>query len=584
MTVGDTNHGHFPPEVLRQYALLADGERGAVVGPRGEIVWMCAPRWDSEAVFTSLIGGAGQYTVTPTGRYVWGGYYEEGSMIWRSRWVTDTGIVECREALAFPGDAGHAVLLRRIHAVEHATSVAVCFEPRAGYGHQELTDMHCHHGLWTGRTGAMNVRWRGGGDARTRRGSAALHIVVHLDAGQQHDLVLELSEDALPEHPVDPDAAWRATETAWQAAVPTLDHLLDPHDTRRSYAVLRGLTSAGGGMVAAATTSLPERAEAGRNYDYRYVWIRDQCYAGQAVAAAGPHPLLDDAVGFVGDRLLEHGDRLAPAYTSTGDTVPDQRHLELPGYPGGADIVGNWVNRQFQLDAYGEALLLFAAAARHDRLTTENWRAVEAAVAAITRRWTEPDAGIWEIDNRPWTHSRLTAAAGLRALAAARPTSGQTAQWLTLADHIVADTSAHALHPDGHWQRSPRDPALDAALLFPALRGAIAPDDPRTTATLHAYLRDLTRDGYAYRFRHDDRPLQDAEGSFLLCGFLVALSLDQQGESVEARAWYERTRAACGPPQLFSEEYDARQHQMRGNLPQAFVHALAIQTSARLAH
>ena len=80
-------------------------------------------------------------------------------MIWRSRWVTDTGIVECREALAFPGDAGHAVLLRRIHAVEHATSVAVCFEPRAGYGHQELTDMHCQHGLWTGRTGAMNVRW-----------------------------------------------------------------------------------------------------------------------------------------------------------------------------------------------------------------------------------------------------------------------------------------------------------------------------------------------------------------------------------------------------------------------------------------
>ena len=140
------------------------------------------------------------------------------------------------------------------------------------------------------------------------------------------------------------------------------------------------------------------------------------------------------------------------------------------------------------------------------------------------------------------------------------------------------------LAPDGHWQRSPEDPALDAALLLPGLRGAVPAHDPRSKATLHAYLRELTRDGYAYRFRHDDRPLHAAEGSFLLCGFLVALSLDQQDQPIEARAWYERTRAACGPAQLFSEEYDVAQHQMRGNLPQAFVHALMIETSARLAH
>jgi alpha,alpha-trehalase len=113
VTVDNPTGQLFTPQVLRQYALLADGERGAVIGPRGDIVWMCVRRWDSDAVFTSLIGGAGQYTVTPTGRYVWGGYYEDRSMIWRSRWITDTGIVECREASAFPADACHAVLLRR---------------------------------------------------------------------------------------------------------------------------------------------------------------------------------------------------------------------------------------------------------------------------------------------------------------------------------------------------------------------------------------------------------------------------------------------------------------------------------------
>ena len=93
------------PHVLREYALLADGERGILVGPRGDIVWMCVPRWDSDAVFSALIGGARRLRRSPRAdRFVWGGYYEAGSLIWRSRWVTGDAIIECREALAFPGD------------------------------------------------------------------------------------------------------------------------------------------------------------------------------------------------------------------------------------------------------------------------------------------------------------------------------------------------------------------------------------------------------------------------------------------------------------------------------------------------
>ena len=583
MTAGRTTDQPRPPEALRDYTLLADGERGAVLGAHGDIVWMCALGWADDAIFTSLIGGAGAYSVTPAGRHVWGGFYEEGSMIWRSRWATEHGIVECREALAFPGDPHRAVLLRRVHAVDNDATITVTLDPRGGYGQHPLRDLQVDDGAWTGRVGELYLRWTADIEVRPGPRDASLNSEVHVRARQHHDLVLEISDQPLPSERIDPNAAWQATETAWQAAVPRLENVLAPRDTRRSYAVLRGLTSATGGMVAAATTSLPERAEAGRNYDYRYVWIRDQCYAGQAVAAAGSHALIDDAVRFVAARLLEHGPRLAPAYTCDGQAVPDQRRLHLPGYPGGYDIIGNWVNQQFQLDAFGEALLLFAAAARHDRLDTTHWRAAEIAAAAIQQRWQEPDAGIWEIDNQPWTHSRLTASAGLRAIAAAYPTGPTSSQWLALADHILSNTADHALHSDGYWQRSPTDTALDAALLLPGIRGAVPPDDPRTATTLRAYLQDLSLDGYAYRFRHDERPLPDAEGSFLLCGFLVALSLQQQGNLVEARAWHERTRAACGAAQLFSEEYDTHQHQMRGNLPQAFVHALAIESAARLA-
>ena len=572
----------FPPHVLREYALLADGERGAVVGPGGDIAWMCAPTWDSPAVFSSLLGGNGGYAVLPAGRFVWGGFYEQRTLIWRSRWVTDSGIVECREALAFPADPHRVVLLRRIVATSGDADVHVVFNPRGGFGTEDFTDLHHHGPTWTGRTGDLQVRWSGAPE-HTRESSGVLRADFTIPAGSHHDLVLEISDATLPDAVPDPGDEWLATETAWHEAVPELANCLEPRDARHSYAVLRGLTSAGGGMVAAATTSLPERAEAGRNYDYRYVWIRDQCYAGMAVAAAGDHPLLDDAVSFVAGRLLEHGPDLKPAYTTAGGAVPDQHPLDLPGYPGGQNLIGNWVNQQFQLDAFGEALLLLSAAGRRDRLDTDARAAITVAADAIKARWTEPDAGIWEIDNRPWTHSRLICVAGLRAVAALEPTGPVAVGWLTLADAIMADTSAHALHPSGRWQRSPDDPGLDGALLLPPLRGALPADDPRTTSTLDAYLDELTRDGYAYRFRHDDRPLSQAEGAFTLCGFLVALALHQQGRHVDAGRWYERTNACAGPPQLYSEEFDVGQHQLRGNLPQAFVHALHLQAGAELA-
>ncbi|MGH9073503.1 MAG: glycoside hydrolase family 15 protein, partial [Acidimicrobiales bacterium] len=386
----------FPPHVLREYALLADGERGILVGPRGDFAWMCAPRWDCDAVFSSLIGGAGMYAVTPSDpRMVWGGYYEDGSLIWRSRWVTTAGIVECREALAFPGDPHRAVVLRRIMATDRPAHVRVVLDARAGFGSHKMGYLRADGGTWTARTGGLHLRWSGGAHAEPHpRGGLELHI--DLAPGARHDLVLELCDRSLTEEPIRADEAWEATEAAWATAVPRLDGTLAGQDVRHSYAVLRGLTSAGGGMVAAATTSLPERSGAGTSYDYRYVWIRDQSYTGQAIAAHGPHPLLDSAVDFVAERVLADGPDLKPAYTVTGGSVPDERTLShLEGYPGGTDKVGNWVNQQFQLDAPGEALLLFAAAARHGHLDLDHWRAAEAAVGVIEARWPDADAGIW---------------------------------------------------------------------------------------------------------------------------------------------------------------------------------------------
>ncbi|OMC17207.1 glycoside hydrolase [Mycobacterium sp. SP-6446] len=576
----------FPPHVLRQYALLADGERGVLVGPRGDYCWMCLPRWHDGAVFNSLLGGGGVYAVAPdVSRFVWGGYYEPRSLIWRSRWVTTDGIVECREALALPTDAHTAVLLRRIHVIDGPARMRIALDIRADFGAHAMSDVSCHETdggrVWTGRSGPHRFRWAGGENAKVAE-DGSLHAVLDVAAGRDHDLVLELSDHELDAEPTRAQDAWRATEHAWAQAIPAVTGTLADRDCEVAYAVLRGLTSSGGGMVAAATTSLPERAEQGRNYDYRYCWIRDQCYAGQAMAAAGGYPLLDDAVRFVSERVLADGPGLRPAYAVDGSPPPRERDLELPGYPGAAVKTGNWVAEQFQLDAHGEALLLFAAAARLDRLDSLHWEAVHTLVRNIEQRWREPDAGIWELDDRRWAHSRLTCAAAMRSIGAVAPPR-LGAEWQHLADQLIADADADCLHPSGRWQRAPGDSRIDAALVLPAIRGAIPADDPRTVATLEAVRSELAQQGFVYRFRPDDGALGDDEGAFLLCGFLVALADHQQGNDLRAVRWFERSRTACGPPGLFAEEFDVEQRQLRGNLPQAFVHALLFEAAHRLA-
>lgn len=570
----------FPPQVLRQYALIADGERGIVVGPHGDFCWLCLPRWDSPAVFSSLLGGAGVYGVTPRGRYVWGGRYEPRSLIWRSRWVTTDGIVECREALAFPGDPNTAVVLRQIRAVDRPARIDVVLDVRAEFGAGTMSELRRDQRVWSGRSGPLRFRWWGAHGARVAA-DGSLRLVVDVAPGRDHDLMLELSDRDLTE-PATPAEAWCATETAWAQAVPEFTGTLADVDVRDAYAVLRGLTGTSGAMVAAATMALPERAEGGRNYDYRYCWIRDQCYTGQAVAAAGGYPLLDDAVRFVTERVLADGPDLRPAYRVDGGAPPAERDLDLPGYPGAAAKTGNWVAEQFQLDIFGEALLLLAAAGRRDRLDSTHWRAAQTLVDAIEKRCREPDAGVWEIDNRRWAHSRLICAAGLRGIAGAASLR-EGAQWQRLADHLVSDADADCLHASGRWQRAPDDARIDAALLLPAVRGAIPAADPRTIATVAAVRAELTRDGFVYRYRPDQRALGEAEGAFLLCGFVMALAEHQQGNELAALQWFERGRTACGPPGLFTEEYDVDERQLRGNLPQAFVHALLFEAAHRLA-
>jgi len=555
-----------------------------LIGPDGGLAWLCFPGWDDPAVVAGLLGSGGRYELGPVGRWVPGGAYEDGSLIWRSRWVTEQGIVECREALACPAAPDRAVVLRRVTTLDGRHRLRAVLGLAGDYGRRPIDRWSRDGDTWTARGAGMTVRWSGAAGARAgRRKADRGHLVLdlELDPGESRDLVVELATGPLPDSPPPPDGLWWATEQYWQSVVPDCADTVAPRDVQHSIAVLRGLTSVSGGTVAAATMCLPERAEAGRNYDYRYSWLRDTACVGRVGAAVkGAEAFLDGATRWTVARLLDGGPAVMPVYAVDGRPVPTEARLDLPGYPGGFNVLGNRARDQFQLDVFGESLVLLADAAAAGRLDADGWRAVEVAVAAIEQRWTEPDAGIWETEANCWTQSRLMCVAGLKAISAAGAPTGLASRALPLADRVLSDTGRSSLHPTGRWQRGPGDDRVDGSLLLAELWGALPPDDPRTAATRRAIAEDLSEDGYLYRYAHPDRPLYEAEGAFLVCNFWMALADLRAGHTVDGARWFERTRGACGPAELYSEEFDVRQRQLRGNLPQAFVHAALVEASA----
>ncbi|HET6690492.1 MAG TPA: trehalase-like domain-containing protein, partial [Miltoncostaeaceae bacterium] len=195
-----------PVAPLREYAVIADGRRGALVGPAGDVVWLCAPSWESDAVFSALHGGRSSFAVSPVGRSTWGGHYEASSLVWRGRWVTEDGTVECRDALARPAAADTAVILRRVLAVAGEARVDVRLEPRAGFDRHPFAVEGREDGSWAGTTGGLDVRLWGAPGARVveRVDGARLEAGIVVPAGGHHDLVLLVGPGADGPRP-DPD-------------------------------------------------------------------------------------------------------------------------------------------------------------------------------------------------------------------------------------------------------------------------------------------------------------------------------------------------------------------------------------------
>jgi pentatricopeptide repeat protein len=373
------------------------------------------------------------------------------------------------------------------------------------------------------------------------------------------------------------EQGWRDWATSLKLPTVARDHVL------RSALTLRGLVhSPSGSILAAATSSLPEEVGGVRNWDYRYCWLRDAAMTARALVDLGSLTEAEAYLGWVDrciDRTGGHPERLHPLYTVDGwDLGPEAVIDTLPGYAGSRPVrIGNAANRQLQLDVFGPiADLIVAVSTTRGWVRDEEWRVIEAMVAAVERRWHEPDHGLWEARLPPRHHVYSKVMCWLtvdRALQLLRVHGGgERRDWADLRDRIGANVLDHGWDEEaGAYTVAYGHPEMDASSLWIGLSGLLADDDPRFLSTVLAIEAELRSGPIVYRYKWDDG-LPGREGGFHVCSAWMIEAYLRTGRRADAEELFDQMLDCAGPTGLLPEQYDPEAERGLGNHPQAYSH------------
>ncbi|HEY7142034.1 MAG TPA: glycoside hydrolase family 15 protein [Methylomirabilota bacterium] len=579
---------------IENYALIGNCETAALVGRDGSIDWLCIPCFDSPAAFAALLGTAehGRWLVAPASpvRAV-RRRYRPGTLVLETELETEEGVVVLSDCMAIGTPA--PALLRMVEGKRGAVPMRLELVIRLDYGSRVPWVRRCADG----------IRAIGGPDALRLWTPVALRgedfrtvSEFTVAAGQTVPFTLSWypSHQAEPEAPR-PEAAIRDTESWWRDWSSRCTYEGDWREpVVRSLITLKALTYAPtGGLVAAPTTSLPERLGGVRNWDYRYCWLRDATFALYALMTGG---YVEEARAWrewLVRAVAGRPDHAQILYGVVGDRLLPEWELKwLPGYEGSAPVrIGNAASAQFQLDVYGEVVDALHCAQRVGLEPNENaWRVGRALVEYVESTWREPDEGIWEVrgPRRPFTHSRVMAWVAVdRAVKAVERfgLDGPVERWRQVRAAIHTDVCRQGYDAGLEaFVQSYGSKLLDASLLMIPLVGFLPATDPRMLGTVRAIRRHLVTDGLVARYQTqpDVDGLPPGEGAFLACTFWLADNLALQGQVAEAQELFERLLALRNDVGLLSEEYDPAARRLLGNFPQAMSHMSLINTARNL--
>ena len=578
---------------IEDYALIGDCLTAALVSREGSIDWLCWPSFDSDACFAALLGTRehGRWQIFPEAqvRSITRSYRRD-TLILETRFECEGGTVTLIDFMPPRGKSSDIV--RLVRGDEGTVALSMEMILRFGSGSNIP---------WVKRLPDGTLLAVAGPDMAVLRTPVALrgkdmttHASFEVKAGETVPFVLTYDASHLPvPEPIDPIRALHETESFWSEWSSKCTFKGGLRDAViRSLITLKALTYAPtGGIVAAPTTSLPEKLGGSRNWDYRFCWLRDATFTLLALvnsgyreeAAAWHNWLLRAVAGSPADMQI--------MYSITGH----RRLLEweanwLPGYGNSKPVrFGNAAHAQLQLDVYGELMDAFHQTRTLDvELDGDAWSVEVEVLKHLAKIWNSPDCGIWE-RRGPGQHYVLSKVmcwvAFDRAIKSAEmfDLKGPLDEWRALRDFIHADVCEKGFDVEKNtFVESYGADGLDAGLLLIPAVGFLPPDDPRIAGTITAIEKHLMRDGFV--LRHDPREkrpgeVEPIEGAFLACTLWLADVFVLAGRVEEARVLFRRVADVANDVGLLAEEYDTVNRRQMGNFPQALTHIAIINTA-----
>jgi GH15 family glucan-1,4-alpha-glucosidase len=581
---------------IEDYALIGNTRSAALVGRDGSIDWLCLPRFDSAACFCALLGSAenGRWLIEPRGEVrSRSRRYREGTLVLDTEIETGSGRVRVTDCM--PHWEGRHDVVRVVRGLAGRVPMRMELVLRFDYGAVVPWVQSIDGGIVaTAGPDSLELRTQETLEGEDYRTLCEFDVV----AGQTSSFVLTyFPSEQTPPLPIDPLTACDMTTGWWRAWSQRSTYRGAYADAvERSLIILKALTySPTGGIIAAPTMGLPESWSGGRNFDFRYCWLRDATFTLYAFLISG---FVDEARQWREWLLRVAAGRpqdLQILYGLAGERRLSESELDwLGGYQDIAPVlIGNAAHSQRQLDVYGEifdALHLTRRAGVEPQ--QEVWALQRALLEFLETAWEEPDEGIWEIrgPRRHFTHSKVMAWVAFdRAVKAVERFGGEgpAERWAGIRDRIHAEVCRRGVDAERNIFVQEYDgKALDASLLMVPLVGFLPPDDPRVIATMEAVQRDLTWDGFVMRYERgsDVDGIGIDEGSFLPCSFWLVDNLALAGRREEARRLFERLLDVRNDIGLLSEQYDPDKQRLMGNFPLAFTHVALINSARNLSH
>ncbi|PZX17070.1 GH15 family glucan-1,4-alpha-glucosidase [Palleronia aestuarii] len=575
---------------IEDYGFIGNMLSCALVSRDGSIDWLCLPRFDSDACFAALLGTEenGRWQIAPEGEILkTHRRYRPGTTILETTFETAEGAVTIIDFMPLSGDAQLVDLIRIVRCDRGRVRMKMDLALRFGYGRRIP---------WVRKTDS-GLQAVAGPDAVEFRAPVALEgedmrtgASFEIGEGAELPFVLSWHPSHRPDgHIWDPGARLSETEAWWrdwsaQCTVGEDDAHPWPDAVARSLLTLKALTfRPTGGIVAAPTTSLPERIGGGRNWDYRYCWVRDASLTLLALLNSGYRSEAAEWRQWLLRATSGHPRQMQIMYGLSGEQRLTE--IELPwlsGYEASAPVrLGNAAQDQLQIDVYGELMeALHVGRCFMLEPSEASWSFQRLLLEELDTRWRDPDEGIWEVrgEARHFTHSRVMAWVafdrGIRAVED-YGLDGPVDRWRATREEIRDDILAHGWNEErGSFVQYYGGTGLDAALLLLPAVGFLPPDDHRIVATVEAIQRDLVEDGLVLRYRSEGASdgLEGREGTFLVCSFWLVDALVMIGRLDEAETLFEHLLSLRNDLGLLAEEYDPVAARQLGNFPQAFSH------------